>query len=415
MRFKYTMAIHDSPGEEMVKRVVCAIAVSFCLSMIAIGSSSIRTEAITEGGWGIPKLADGGLGTASGQDLPMDSARDAGAICHQDYTPLGDDCDGGRAGGYSAQAWADPYAANDSEDPSTSAICSGTEGENGWYVSPVELELDAVDTISGVNWTLYRLVDEDWEEYTEPIELTEDGIHTYEFYSEDLAGNTEEVKNISVHIDVTAPEAWATVQSGEVSFFAKDESWYCSLVEIGISASDDTSGVCCINYSIDENEWQTYESAITILSDGEHSIDYLAIDMAGNACGSERDYVKIDKYFGYLAITSIGRGETITSTSHLLTWTCFEQHSGVYDFSVRVDGVTTKYNSSVREALISHLSEGHHEIQLMAMDNAGNFAFSIVDFYVKDTGLLTLKLLAIFAVGAAVIVVTALALLRWVR
>ncbi len=399
----------------MAKRVVCAIAVSFCLSMIVMGSSSIRTDAITETGWGLSVLADGGLGTAPVQDIAMDGARYAGTICHQDYASLGDDQDGVRASGYDVRALADPYAANDSEEPSTSAVCSGTEGENGWYVSPVELELDAVDTISGVNWTLYRLVDEDWEEYTEPIELTEDGVHTFEFYSEDLAGNTEEVKNISVHIDMTAPEAWAKVESGDVSFFAIDESWYCSQVVVEIWASDDTSGICCINYSIDEEEWQTYEETITISSDGEHSVDFFAVDFAGNACGSDRDQVKIDRSFGYLAITSLRRGETIASDCHLLTWTCIEPDSGVHDFAVRVDGVTTKYNSSVREALISGLSDGHHEIQLVAMDNAGNFAYSMVDFYVKDTGLLTLKLLAIFAVGAAVVVVTALALLRWVK
>ena len=80
-------------------------------------------------------------------------------------------------------------------------------GENGWYVTPVTVTLNATDNESEVNITKYRIYNSFWMNYTEPFTLYHDGNDIkIEFFSIDAAGNTELVKNTTVDIDRTVPE-----------------------------------------------------------------------------------------------------------------------------------------------------------------------------------------------------------------
>ena len=320
-------------------------------------------------------------------------------------------------GGSTQDIWANRYV-GDSEDPLTTAICSGTEGENGYYLSSVVLELDAVDTISGVDLTMYRLVGENWSQYTEPVEFSDDGAYELEFYSEDVAGNTEEIRNITFRIDSTPPEVTRLDTTGTVDLLAQDDSWYSSEVDVSITASDATSGVESIMYRVDEGEWQTYESVFTISSGGIHTVECFAVDSAGNNGSIETDIVKVDRSM-LLMITSLRDETHVFSSDHLLTWTCYEsdtEESGVYRFFVRVDDVQVgTYDASVREASLSGLSEGLHTIQVVGIDNAGNIGGSIVDIYVHSDEGFAFKLVVILVVAVAVIVITIFALFKWIK
>ena len=81
------------------------------------------------------------------------------------------------------------------------------DGENGWYVSPVSVALDAVDEGSGVAGTEYRLDGGAWTAYSEPFTVGADGEHLVEFRSTDSAGNVEEAGSVPVRVDRTAPTA----------------------------------------------------------------------------------------------------------------------------------------------------------------------------------------------------------------
>ena len=79
------------------------------------------------------------------------------------------------------------------------------DGDNGWYVSDVEVTLYATDDLSGVNTTYYRINNGTWEMYTEPFILESDGYYMIEYYSVDNAGNEEEVKSAEIKMDQTPP------------------------------------------------------------------------------------------------------------------------------------------------------------------------------------------------------------------
>ena len=94
-------------------------------------------------------------------------------------------------------------------------------GENGWYVSDVEVTLNATDDISGVNVTQFRVDGGSIQTYTESFNVTADGVHTVEYRSVDYAGNIEDWKSVEFAIDQTKPYTDLTWEAYE-----EDGIWY---------------------------------------------------------------------------------------------------------------------------------------------------------------------------------------------
>ncbi|MCD6330783.1 MAG: PKD domain-containing protein [Thermoplasmata archaeon] len=104
----------------------------------------------------------------------------------------------------------DCQIAVDTSSPQTTAELNGTEGRNGWYISNVTVELIVNETVSGIKKTVYRIDEGNWTTYNQPFVISDEGEHLLEFYSEDFAGNVEEVKNVTIKIDKTPPSAEIT-------------------------------------------------------------------------------------------------------------------------------------------------------------------------------------------------------------
>lgn len=97
----------------------------------------------------------------------------------------------------------------DTTAPTTTPILSGLQGQTNWFRTDVQLLLDADDNDGGlgIDYTLYRLENGDWQEYTNPLTFSQEGSHTVEFYSADLDENIEYKQTITFNIDKTSPEA----------------------------------------------------------------------------------------------------------------------------------------------------------------------------------------------------------------
>ncbi|MBI2009664.1 MAG: M23 family metallopeptidase [Candidatus Chisholmbacteria bacterium] len=98
----------------------------------------------------------------------------------------------------------------DIEAPVTEAVIDGLELEAGVYVLPVTVALEASDLpasddASGVDYTLYRLGEGEWQTYEAPLEATEAGNYILEYYSADLEENIEEAKQAMFSLQL-APE-----------------------------------------------------------------------------------------------------------------------------------------------------------------------------------------------------------------
>ncbi|MEE9163673.1 MAG: Ig-like domain-containing protein [Thermoplasmata archaeon] len=94
----------------------------------------------------------------------------------------------------------------DTTAPVSTASIDGMLGVEGWYVTPVTVELLASDITSGVASVSYRLDQEEVRAYTNPFEVQGDGIHTVAFFAVDAAGNVENIQPLLVLIDTGPPQ-----------------------------------------------------------------------------------------------------------------------------------------------------------------------------------------------------------------
>lgn len=97
----------------------------------------------------------------------------------------------------------------DTTPPTTTVILNGQQGQPNWFRSNVELSLNAQDNDGGlgVDYTMYRIGEADWEIYTNPLTFSNEGFYKIEFYSSDKDENIEEIKSLEFNIDKTSPEA----------------------------------------------------------------------------------------------------------------------------------------------------------------------------------------------------------------
>jgi len=106
----------------------------------------------------------------------------------------------------------EPQVTSDAFAPTTTASLAGTLGQNGWYLSAVTVTLSATDAGgSGVAYTEYRRGGA-WARYTGPLVVAdESGGNVVEFRSADNVGNLEEVRAVTIPIDMTAPVVTCSV------------------------------------------------------------------------------------------------------------------------------------------------------------------------------------------------------------
>jgi len=96
-------------------------------------------------------------------------------------------------------------------------ICT-LDGElvGGVYVSDVTVTLTTTDDMSGVNYTMYKISDGAWQEYSSPFIVSGNGTYTIYFYSVDNAENVESEKNIIFVIDLSDVLLRASFMFGQI-------------------------------------------------------------------------------------------------------------------------------------------------------------------------------------------------------
>lgn len=92
--------------------------------------------------------------------------------------------------------------------PNTEMLINGVGETGGAYPAPTEISLNATDDQAGlgVDYTLYRINDSDWQVYETPFSLETVGDYTIHYYSVDLSENVEAEQSISFSIVEQAPE-----------------------------------------------------------------------------------------------------------------------------------------------------------------------------------------------------------------
>ena len=281
--------------------------------------------------------------------------------------------------------------------PSSSAQVTATSGNGDWYTGVVSVMLNASDNLSGVANVFYRLDGGSVQAYSGTFSISSDGVHNFEFWSVDQAGNTETHQTQIVKIDANAP-----VTQASVSGTAGANDWYRSAVQVSLSAVDNGSGVQNSFYRIDGGVVQTYAGTFSLSAVGQHTVEYWSVDNVNNTEVPHSLVLKIDTSAPF--VTATANPSTASKSPRPVTVTisgkATDVLSGVSSASYSVIdeyGVTQPSGSATLQANGTYSftlilpatkngpdKDGHlYTIVVTASDQAGNSASATTTFRIN--------------------------------
>jgi len=147
-----------------------------------------------------------------------------------------------------------------------------------WQNTTVTVELTAQDSVSGVEGTYYKIGNDSWLDYDEPVTVSEEGEFAFSYFSEDRAGNLESVTTIALKLDFGSP-------TGELT--GGGTTYNASSVELSWSAEDLVSGVDYCLLKVDDRAFEYFsnpsgDATFSRLEDGNHTATLRVFDNAGN-------------------------------------------------------------------------------------------------------------------------------------
>ncbi len=154
-------------------------------------------------------------------------------------------------------------------DPATPDLLTG------WYRQlPVGVDFEARDDRGDASIE-YRLGDEEFAAFEDPLSLDSEGEHVLDYRASDEAGN-ETAKSATVRIDASAPVTEATVAEPHARMSAVGP------VTVTFDAVDEVSGIAETQVRVDGGEWVGVEE-IVLDRAGDYLIEFFSIDVAGNS------------------------------------------------------------------------------------------------------------------------------------
>jgi len=155
----------------------------------------------------------------------------------------------------------------DSTAPLTNATPSGAAGTNGWFLGPVQVLVSAADNASGVQGSSYKIDGGVTLTYSTPFSISTAGTHAINFWSIDIAGNTEVQRLLSLKIDNIAPTVTVAASPTQAGHGNKPLT-----ATISGHVTDTISGVGPVTYSVLDEYGITQPSGpVTVQANGNYS------------------------------------------------------------------------------------------------------------------------------------------------
>lgn len=176
----------------------------------------------------------------------------------------------------------------------------------------------------------------------------------------DLAGNSA-TGTASANIDRTAPMTTATAPSG----------WNNMSVTVDLDAFDNLSGIGATHFILDGGADQTGNS-LPIDSEGDHTLEFWSVDVAGNEETHHEVHVLIDETAPSILHTQAPppNGNGWNNTSVTVTFTCTDDRSGIASCTAPVIVASEGVSQTVTGT---------------AVDNAGNSATDVASVSIDET------------------------------
>jgi len=311
-----------------------------------------------------------------------------------------------------------PFSSNlvpvggDHDPPVTTIYTSGVQLVFGGYGGNVTVTLQAVDNLSSVSLTEYRINGSSWITYTDPFVLNH--TSTVEYFSVDDQSNSEPIRSEWVEIQ----RHWPTVHIA-VEGSTGENGWYVSKATILVSTSTSQNGSPVIQtvYTVNKGlQWFVFTSDSSTPNGTYYSVPtHEGINSFGTYCVDA--YQEASPYTGTtVCIDTVAPSVYCTANNNYSTGTITlplslaDNTSGLAKIEISLDGAGFTSNPSSQVAL-TNLSDGSHTLIVRVSDMAGNSAQATVSFTVllstEESGLLPY-------VGAGVAIVAVVALVSFV-
>jgi glucose/arabinose dehydrogenase/PKD repeat protein len=154
--------------------------------------------------------------------------------------------------------------------------------------------------------------------------------------------------------------------------------WHPGTVPVALTAEDDGQGVDFIEYKLDGGEWTRYTGTVDVTGDGDHTLRYHAVDLAGNSEAEKAATIRIDGTRPTLMVAGVVDGHVYGDAADVvLSWHAEDATSGVTRVTGALDGETI---TSGRAVALYQLPLGTHGFSVSARDAAGNVTSQSLTF-----------------------------------
>ncbi|MFH2103341.1 MAG: hypothetical protein ABIJ39_08310, partial [Chloroflexota bacterium] len=169
---------------------------------------------------------------------------------------------------------------------------------------------------------------------------------------------------------------------GNVTGVPGDNGWFVSAVTVTAAASDATSGVVSLQYTLNGGAWTGYTGPLT-LGNGVHSLQLQAMDAAGHIA-TAGETARVDTLSPALVLTGGGSFCPGCGDSLALNYSVSDGGSGVAGWQLTSGGVTLASGSGPVSAGLGWdgggLPSGSGSLSLESRDLAGNTAQETLGF-----------------------------------
>ncbi len=177
-----------------------------------------------------------------------------------------------------------------------------------------------------------------------------------------------------------------SISYGEASVYKANGKVYINVKgEIKLEASDETSGVKNIYYSMDGSDFRIFNAPVIISEEKEYILKYYSVDNVGNAEDVHTVNIELDKTSPKTTLKiNQDKYENIISGRSKIIMEAEDKGIGIRSIFYKIDdGPEKKYTVPLSAA---YLGQGEHKIMYYSTDKVSNTEGEIVfDFYIDKT------------------------------
>ena len=198
--------------------------------------------------------------------------------------------------------------------PDASIISTAKQGDNGWYLSPVNVEVQGWDSLSGLDNMVLAINDQmvgsvsndglghEAKQLTLQSTLDQDGIHLISARLTDRAGNSNEFES-TIKMDLSQPR-----------LIIESPDTYFGDIRLQGSFHDGPSGVREIFVNLGEgwlstektgNQWSYIWKTSQKVTDGKYNIQVKALDQAGNESISVKQIEVLNHQWPFVGLIGV--------------------------------------------------------------------------------------------------------------